>query len=172
MHSELESNAIRSIMQVPQITSDFGEQPSEKKLNTKILIAASFGMIAGLTAPIAPISGAAGLSSGMFAFMGNAEPQAPEEVSHPEGRLFSLLEDAFVEAKRKIEDIRGALVGEEGKDQSLIPKEMLKQSFRNPVMNALGSGQWLHDDPARGVKKIIESSFNQIVSQTLPFHSS
>lgn len=73
----------------------------------------------------------------------------------------------FKSAQDKVADIIGALVGEEGKDQELIPQEMRKQLFDNAAINALGDRQWLSDDPDQGVKESIETAYTKHVSQLL-----
>lgn len=163
----LVEDAVKEHLNVPQITSDFRKEASDAKPNVLALTSATFAMMGGAVAPVAPVAGVAGFASGMLSAMGSADSPKPDETEDFEGKLADLVLKAFKSAQDKVDDIIGALVGEEGKDQELIPQEMRKQLFDNAAINALGDGQWLSDDPGQGVKESIETVYTKHVSQFL-----
>lgn len=163
----LVENAVKEHLNVPQITDDFRKEASDAEPNVLALTSATFAMMGGAVAPIAPVAGVTGFASGMLSAISSFDSLTPDKTKDFEGKLADIVLKAFQSAQDKVDDIIGALVGEEGKDQELIPQEMRKQSFDNAAISALGDGQWLSDDPGQGVRESIETAYTRHVSQFL-----
>lgn len=163
----LVEDAVKEHLNVPQITDDFRKEASEEEVDVLALTSAMFAMMGGAVAPIAPLAGAAGFASGMLSAASALEAPEPDKTEDFEGRLADMVLKVFQSAQDKVDDIIGAMVGEEGKDQDLIPQEMQKQSFDNAAINALADGQWLSDDPGQGVKESLDTAYIRHVSQFL-----
>ena len=170
MHSVrgyLVEDAVKEHLNIPQITNNFRKEASDAEPNVLVLTSATFAMMGGAVAPIAPVAGVTGFASGMLNAMNSAGSLKPDETKDFEGKLADVVLKVFKSAQDKVADIIGALVGEEGKDQELIPQEMRKPLFDNAAINALGDRQWLSDDPDQGVKESIETAYTKHVSQLL-----
>lgn len=169
LRSALVIDTISQILNVPQIIKDFKMEDSDDNPNVWGIISGGFSVLAG-TSP--HIAGPAGAAAAFTSIIGSLPDKAASE-GDLEAKLSESIEHAFDETNKMIDDVTGAIFGQEGKNQDLIPKEMTKQAWDNTVVNALGDGQWLLknvnvDWDGSRLEDRMEGMYNNMVSALFP----
>lgn len=132
-----------------------------------VIIAASLGILAGAGAASPLFAGSLGVIAGAASATGNIlPPQANNDDAVPE--LAERVQTHFEDIRKYLDNLNGAVFGKSGFEQDLIPPEMIKQTFSNPAIGALGDGQWLSADPTAGLGDAMEEMYRRMVSKPFP----
>ena len=127
-----------------------------------VIIAASLGILAGAGAASPLFAGSLGVIAGAAVATGNILPPAADnDDAGPE--LAQRVQTHFEEIRKYLDHLNGAVFGKPGFEQDLIPPEMIRQTFVNPAIGALGDGQWLSADPTAGLANAMEEMYRRMV---------
>ena len=170
LQDKIQYETIKETLDINTLVTDFTE-PKNDDPNVLFILSAVFGM-GGAVAPSSPaVAGAQGFLSGMFSLLGNLEPVEPGD--NPDewengSKLAQINKSAFTQATNQTNMVRNIVFGDKNaQDASKLPKEMLKQSFDNPIMNFFGDGQWLVADATKGLDKAMENFYFRMVSSNV-----
>lgn len=166
-HDRLQDNAIKETLDIWQVQDDFERHPDED-VNVWVLLASALGIVGGGFAAVPAVAGTMSVLAGASVAVGNANP-SNEKVEDGGAVLAERVQASFEQMRTYLIDINGAVFGEPGYGQDLIPAELQKQSFANPAINALGEGQWLTADPTKGLNKLMDDMYFRMVRHPL-FH--
>ncbi|KAF2734297.1 hypothetical protein EJ04DRAFT_576958 [Polyplosphaeria fusca] len=143
---------------LPILVDDFGaDKESSEKLNPWAIVAAALGTLAGVTAPVAPVSGTFGAMGGIAGMIANTQPgeSALETLGQLKSNLATIIGDVCETSYKNIVAIQDAIHGRTSEDK--IPKEMLfiddyNKDYQHPIAQVMGKGAWLLDHPAQDLR--------------------
>lgn len=147
----------------------------EEPVNVMAIMSGVLSM-AALAAERSPPAGAA--LDAMSAIAGFIGEYAQEESNIPsdqitEAGLQSMLDNVCNTSKTNILKVLEAVMGGEGSSEADIPHEMkMKEgeglNYQHAISYLFGNGQWLQDEPTKGLKTLFEDNKIKMVRRPLP----
>lgn len=150
-----------------QTFSDFG---TDEKVDKPMDMMSIVGTALGIGSEIAPNEAVAGGLGAASALLGVIKDLRGEEEPEDKGKnaeevAMLMVDRMIIKAKQYVEDVRNAMFGVKGADQTKIPTAMkwnggvgAGQEYHPAITWALGDGLWLLDNPTEG----LDAKFTQV----------
>lgn len=159
----MDRNKIKESILLNKVIDDFEDKGGDK-INPAILVSGAIAVLSGFTVKHPWLVGPATMMSGSASLIGNSLKESPPG-SNGGGPLADRLLEQFDKQYDMLTNAKDAVFGVDDADPDKdIPKEMLKQTFENPSVRALGDGQWLMANPTEGLEEYMGHMHDRMVS--------